>query len=142
MATGKNTFNLQGAPLYGEFEAKQQVAADDHVTLTAASTSPAGRALVVRDSASAEKFAIGVSQFTRKMVMGTIALASLASNASEATVAVTGLTTGHVVQIFNRASSTGRQPNVYVAAANQLGYGPAGVATAAMTVNYLAWLTA
>ena len=142
MATGSNTYNNLGVPLYGSSEIKQQVATDDTLTLTAASTAATDRALVVRNSAGTESFAVGNGEFYRKMLMGTVALASLASNASEATVALSGLTTAHVVQVFLRASSTGRIPNVYVAAANQLGFGPGGAATAAMTVNYAAWLTA
>lgn len=142
MATGTGTYQNLAVPLYGESEIKQQTAANDILTLTGASTSPAGRSLVVRNSANTEAFAIGSSEFTRKMLMGTVALASLASNASEATVALSGLTTNHVVQIFLRASTTGGMPRIYVNDADKLGYGPGGVATAAMTVNYLAWLTA
>lgn len=141
MATGDNTFNLLGVPLYGSSEIKQQSTASDTLTLTQAGTQAGARALVIRNSAGTEQVALGNGQFYRKMVMGTVALASLASNASEATVALTGLTTNHVVQVYLRASSTGRMPNVYVSDADKLGYGPGGLATAAMTVNYCAWLT-
>lgn len=140
MPVGTDTYKGLALPLYGQSEVKQQTAAQDLLTLTAASTSASGDLLVLRDSAGTEKFSMGVSHFTRKLVMGTIALASLASNASEATVAATGLTTNHVVQIF--AAASGPLPNVYVSAADVLGYGPASRASAAMTVNYLAWLTA
>lgn len=140
MPVGTDNYKGLAVPLYGQSEIKKQTAATDLLTLTAAATNDSGDLLVLRDSAGTEKFSMGVSNFTRKLVMGTVALASLASNASEATVAATGLTTGHVVQIF--AAASGPLPNVYVAAADQLGYGPASRASAAMTVNFLAWLTA
>lgn len=142
MATGTKTFKGLAVPLYGESTITQITAADDTLTIKAASTAPSGRQFVITDSAGTEKVALGVSEFTRKFAMGTIALASLASNAGTGTVTVTGLTTNHVVMVFANVSTY--KPNVYVSAADTLAYNPMGALAAvpAMTVNYLAFLTA
>jgi len=139
MATGKLTFKGLSVPLYGESTITQITVADDVLTIKGASTSPAGDALVIMDSAGTEKQVFSINPFLNKRVTGTVALASLASNASEATVALTGITTNHVVQIF--AAGSGPLPNVYVSEADKLGYGPASRASAAMTVTWNAWLT-
>ena len=139
MAAGSNTYQGLAVPIYGNSTIAGQTAADTVLTLQGAS-GQTGRNFVVQSSAGVERFAIGATNFTHKWTMGTVALATLASNAA-ATVALTGLTTNHVVMIFQAASNTSAVPMVYANAADKLGYCAPAVATAAMTVNYLALLT-
>lgn len=76
-----------------------------------------------------------------QMILGTVALATLASNAS-ATVALSGLTTGMVVGAFDRAAGNVAAPVLWPAAADQLGYGAPGMVLAARTINVWAFATA
>lgn len=142
MAAGVQTYKGLAVPLYGESTITQITSTTDLLTLKAASTAPTGDALVIADSAGTEKKVFGVDAYLDKWVMGTVALASLASNAGTGTVTVTGLTTGHIVSIYANVSTL--RPNVYVSAANVLAYCPPGAlgSTAAMTVNVMALLTA
>lgn len=139
MTAGTDKYNGLALPAYGNATMAGTTAATDVLTIQGAS-GQTGRNLVIRTSAAVEKFAIGATNFTHKWVMGTVALASLSSNAAVATVALAGLTTDMVVQIFGTVSTP--LPTVYVNTADKLGYAPPGaINTAAMTVNYLAWLT-
>lgn len=132
-------YNGLAIPVYGNASMYGQTAADTVLTIQGASAQ-SGRYMVIQTSAAVEKFAIGATNFTHKFVMGTVALASLSSNASVATATLTGLTTDMVIQIFGTVSTP--LPTVYVNAADKIGYAPPGsINTAAMTVNYLAWLT-
>ena len=153
MATGDLTFMGLAVPLYGESNITQQTAATDILTITGAG-SQSGDFLVCENSSGTEKFVVdsngavtvasslSLSSQISKMVLGTVALASLASNAS-ATVALTGLATSNAVMIFpTAATTTAAQPVVWVAGANSLGYGAGGATTAAMTVNVWYFATA
>jgi len=142
MTAGTKTFLGLAVPLFGESTIEQQTLGTDILTIKGAA-SQTGDFLVCVDSSGTEKFVIdksgGIS--ITKMVLGTVALASLASNAS-ATVALTGITTGHVVTIFGRGATTAPLPMVWASAANKLGYGAPSVACAATTVNYWMFTTA
>ena len=140
------TYMGLAVPLFGESQIEQQTLGNDILTLTGAA-SQTGDFLVCENSAGTEKFWVdkdgGVSMGGKieKMVIGSIALASLASNAS-ATVALSGITTGHVVMIFGRGATTQPLPMVWPSAADKLGYGAPAVACAATTVNYWMFTTA
>lgn len=147
MAEGTKTYKGLAVPLYGESEIQQQDSATDILTITGASAQ-LGDFLVCQNSSGTEQFVVDKDGNTslagkiEKMVITTVALASLASNAS-ATVALTGLATNNVVMIFpTAATTTAGQPMVWVAGANSLGYGAGGTATAAMTVNVWHFATA
>ena len=140
MAEGNKTFLGLAVPLLGESEIKQQTLGDDILTITGAA-SQTGDFLVCQDSAGTEKFVVTKDGAITKMGMSTIALASLASNAS-ATVALSGLTTAEMVQIFARSKGTAPLPVVWMEDADKLGYGAPSVATAAMTVNIVKFATA
>lgn len=139
MAQGANTYDGLAVPVYGNAIMAGSTAADTVLTLQGAG-SQSGRYLVIQTSAAVEKFAIGATNFTHKFVMGTVALASLATDAAVASVALTGLTTNHAVQVFGIVSTP--LPTVFCGAANELHYANRGAkVTAAMTVRYLAFLT-
>jgi hypothetical protein len=141
MAVGNDTYKGLAVPLHGESEIVQQDKDADIITITGAA-SQAGDFLVLRDSDEAEKFAIGAGGAIDTMILGTVALGSLASDAS-ATVALTGLTTDHVVAIFPRAAHTsGAVPVVWASAADKLGYGAGGAVCGSQTVNVWAFKTA
>lgn len=140
MATGSTTFMGLGMPLSGEAQMTATTAANDVLTLTGAS-GQTGDFLVCESSADAEKFVVASTGRIATMVIGTVALASLASNAS-ATVALSGITTASVASIFSRGDQTGAIPLVWASAADKLGYGAPGVATAAQTVNVWYFATA
>jgi len=158
MATGTNTFLGKAVPLNGESNIIAETAANDIFTITGAA-SHTGDFLVCETSAGSEVFVVDVSGNVTaagtlaasgsvslsspiaKMVLGTVALASLASNAS-ATVALTGITTAHVVTIFGRGDTTAPLPMVWASDTNKLGYGAPSVACAATTVNYWMFTTA
>ncbi len=127
-------------PLEGESTIKQQTAATDLLTLEGAA-SQSGDFLVCRNSSQTEKLSVDSNGRINLMALGTVALASAASNAGTQSVSVSGLTTDMMVMIFAKAS--GLLPNVYVGAADKLYYNPPGAlgATAAMTVNYWAFKT-
>ena len=151
MATGTNTFLGKAVPLNGESNIIAETAANDILTITGAG-SHTGDFLVCENSAGSELFVVDVSGNVTataialaspisKMVLGTIALASLASNAS-ATVGLAGLATTDMVAIFCRGATTAPLPMVWASAATQLGYGAPSVATAATTVNFWKFSTA
>jgi len=142
MAAGNKTFLGLAVPLFGEATIEQQTAATDILTIQGA-TSQTGDFLVCADVDGDETFVIGSTGMVGTMVLGTVALASLASNAS-ATVALTGLTTDHIVQIFNRVAATNHTiPSVWASAAGALGYAShSAVTTAAQTVNVWYFKTA
>lgn len=129
-------------PLFGEAQITGTTADNDILTITAASAQT-GDYLVLEDSAGSEDFVIGPTGMIGTMVLGTVALASLASNAS-ATVALAGITTNHIVQIFNRAAATNLTvPTVWAADTDKLGYtAHSAVTTAAQTVNVWYFKTA
>lgn len=142
MAEGNSTFMGLGMPLNGEVELTQSTLGTDILTITGVA-SQTGDFLVCQNSSGTENFVVDkdgdVSMAGKidKMVITTVALASLASDAS-ASVALSGITTACAVMIFPRAAATtAAQPVVWVNAADKLGYGAGGTATAAMTVN--AW---
>lgn len=146
MTVGTRTFEGLAVPLSGECEIVQETAATDIITLTGAA-SQTGDFLVLRNSSGTEMLYINASgglslaSYINKMVLGTIALASLASNAS-ATATLTGITTNHLVTIFARGAQTSPLPVVWANSANVLGYGAPGVACAAQTVSYWMFSTA
>jgi hypothetical protein len=147
MAEGNDTYKGLAVPLYGQSEIIQQTLGEDIITLTGAS-SQTGDFLVCQSSAGAEKFVadkdgnVELGGKVSKMVLGTVALGSLASDAS-ATVALSGITTDHVVGIFNRAAqTTSGFPVVWPADTNKLGYGAAGKACASLTVSVWFFATA
>lgn len=142
------TYMGLAVPLFGESTIEQQTAASDILTITGA-TSQAGDFFVCENSSGTEKFVVDKDGYVTMagsigtMVLGTVALASLASNAST-TVALTGLTTNCVVGIFSRSGATGTNfPNVWPSAANVLGYTASnGVTSTAATVNVWYFKTA
>lgn len=158
MTEGTKTFMGLGVPLLGESEIIQQTAATDILTVTGAG-SQSGDFIVCQISDGTEKFVVDVSgNITAagtlsvtgatsltgnlslsgkiaKMVLGTVALASLASNAS-ATVALTGIATNSTVLICGGGARTTPLPVVWASTTDKLGYGAPSVATEAMTVNY------
>jgi hypothetical protein len=147
MAEGNSTFMGLGVPLSGEFEVTQKTLANDILTITGKS-GQTGDFLVCQNSSGTEKVVVdssgnmSLAGKVTKMVLGTIALATLASDAS-AEVALVGLTTSCVVGIIPRAALTTKHiPNVWVHDADVLGYGAGGVTTAACTVNYWYFATA
>lgn len=142
MATGTSTYMGLAVPLYGEAQIQGVTAANDVLTITGVSAQT-GDYLVLEDSSGNEDFVIGSTGMIGTMVLGTVALASLASNAS-ATVALTGITTDCVVQIFNRVATTAiTVPRVWASDADKLGYSAhSAVTTAAQTVNVWYFKTA
>jgi hypothetical protein len=146
MAEGSETYMGLAVPLFGESEIQQQTLGNDILSLTGAA-SQTGDFLVCQSSAGAEKFVVDkdgdlvLAGKIDTMVLGTIAIGTLASNAST-TVALTGITTGHIVNVFSRASSTVPLPVVWAAGANSLGVGAPSVALAAVTLNYWMFTTA
>lgn len=142
MTAGNKTFLGLAVPLYGEATIEQETAATDILTIEGASAQT-GDYLVCKDSSGNEGFVISSTGRIGTMVLGTVALASLASNAS-ATVALSGLTTDCVVGIFSRSGATGTNfPNVWPSAADKLGYTASnGVTSTAGTVNVWYFKTA
>ena len=142
MAAGTKTFLGLAVPLYGEATITQETAATDILTVKGA-TAQTGDYLVCADVDGNEDFVVGSTGMIGTMVLGTVALASLASNAS-ATVALTGITTDCVVQIFNRVDTTAiTVPRVWASATDKLGYSAhSAVTTAAQTVNVWYFKTA
>lgn len=153
------TYMGLAVPLYGESQITGQTAANDILTITGA-TSQAGDYLVCEGSTGTEVFVVDVNGAVTaastlsvggsvslaspiaKMVIGSVALASLASNAS-ATVALTGLTTACVIGMFYRGNTTDPVPALWPSAANALGYAATGGVThAARTVNVWWFATA
>jgi len=98
MTTGSKTYESLAVPLLGESEIVQQVAATDILTIRQASAS-SGSPLVIRNSSSTNVFGVDSAGAIRTMVMTTIALASLNSNASR-TQTLTGATTDDIVHFF------------------------------------------
>lgn len=142
MAAGTKTFLGLAVPLFGEATIEQQTAATDILTVKGA-TAQTGDYLVCADVSGNEDFVVGPTGMIGTMVLGTVALASLASNAS-ATVALTGITTDCVVGIFSRSGATGTNfPNVWPSASDKLGYTASnGVTSTAATVNVWYFKTA
>lgn len=142
MATGTSTYMGLAVPLYGEAQIQGVTAANDILTITGVSAQT-GDYLVLEDSSGNEDFVVGPTGMIGTMVLGTVALASLASNAS-ATVALTGITTDCVVGIFSRSGATGTNfPNVWPSASDKLGYTASnGVTSTAATVNVWYFKTA
>jgi len=141
MAEGTSTFMGLAVPLYGESEIQQTTLATDIVTLTGVA-SQTGDFFVCQSSTGTESFVVDVNGRIAKMAAGSVALASLASNAS-ASVALVGITTACAVTIFPRAATTTASiPVVWVNAADKLGYGAGGVQCDAVTVNYWYFATA
>lgn len=104
MTEGTNTFNGLGVPLYGEYEQKQQTAANDMVSLTGAS-SQTGDFLVCQSSAGSEVFVVDVNggiQSATLTVTGIATLDFAAANTGTATYAVSGLTSSDVVVVAPR----------------------------------------
>ena len=98
MTTGSRTYEGAAVPLLGESEIVQKTAATDILTIRQASAS-SGDALVVRNSSSTNIFGVNSYGWIRTMVMGTVALAQCASNAS-ATAALSGATTDDIIHFF------------------------------------------
>ena len=142
MTAGNKTFLGLAVPLFGEATIEQQTAATDILTVKVA-TSQTGDYLVCADVDGDETFVVSSTGRIGTMVLGTVALASLASNAS-ATVALSGLTTDCVVGIFSRSGATGTNfPNVWPSAADKLGYTASNAVTStAATVNVWYFKTA
>ena len=172
MATGTSTYMGLAVPLFGEAQITSTTAANDILTITGVSAH-SGDFLVCEISDGTEKFVVdvsgnvtaagtlvttgaatagstlvvsGSSSFNSriaKMVLGTVALATCASNASS-TVALTGITTSCAVGIFNRVATTGENmPLVWAADADKLGYkGTNGVSSSALSVNVWYFATA
>lgn len=159
MATGTGTYEGLAVPLYGESNITGVTAANDILTITGAG-SQSGDYLVCEGSTGTEVFvvssagavtaastlsvggSVSLASPIAKMVLGTVALASLASNAS-ATVALTGITTACVAGMFYRGNTTDPVPALWPAAANQLGYSATGGVThAARTINVWWFATA
>lgn len=142
MTAGNKTFLGLAVPLFGEATIEQQTAATDILTVKGA-TSQTGDYLVCADVDGDETFVVSSTGRIGTMVLGTVALASLASNAST-TVALTGITTDCVVGIFSRSGATGTNfPNVWPSAADKLGYTASnGVTSTAATVNVWYFKTA
>ena len=165
MAEGSNEYKGLADPLRGNSNIQGINDTYDVLTITGYTTDQTGDFLVAQTAAGVEKFVVdasgnvtaagtlavtGASTLTgnvslsgkvAKMVLGTIALASLASNAS-ATVALSGMTTAMVVNIFCRGATTAPLPMVWASDTDKLGYGAPSVATAATTVNYWMFATA
>lgn len=140
MAEGNSTFMGLGVPLNGEFEVTQKTLGTDILTLTGKS-GQTGDFLVCQNSAGTEKVIVDSSGNVAlagkltKMVLGIVALATLASDAS-ATVALTGITTNCAVAIMPTVALTTKHiPFVWASDTDKLGYGGGGVTTAACTVN-------
>ncbi len=137
MAAGTNTYDGLAVPLLGESEIVQQTAANDILTIRQASAS-SGSPLVVRNSSSTNVFGLNSLGAIRTMVLSTIALASLASNAS-ASATLTGATTADVITFFPTAGfATGN--GIFVGAilsADKVTLYSAGGSVASQTANYL-----
>lgn len=103
MATGSNTYEGLAVPLLGESEIVQQTAANDILTIRQASAS-SGDALVIRNSASNNQFGVNSLGQIRTMVLATVALASLTTNASQS-VSLSGATTNDVALLFPTAGT-------------------------------------
>ena len=142
MATGTSTYMGLAVPLFGEAQITGSTAANDILTITGPSAHT-GDYLVLEDSSGNEDFVVGSTGMIGTMVLGTVALASLASNAS-ATVALTGITTNHIAMIFNRVDTTAiTVPRVWASDTDKLGYSAhSAVTTAAQTVNVWYFKTA
>lgn len=159
MAEGNSNFQGLAVPLYGNSEIKAVGDTYDILTITGYSTDQAGDFLVAQTSAGTEKFVVDVSgnvtaagtldvtgnvnltaKIAKQLGLGTVALASLASNES-ATVALSGLTTKMVVSIFQTSNVTQPMPVVWVSAADKIGIGAPSVACAADTYVYWAFQT-
>lgn len=159
MAEGTKTYQGLAVPLFGESEIIAKSDTPDIITITGYTTDQAGDFLVCQTSAGTEKFvvsaagnvtvggtlaasgSVSLTSPIAKMVLGTVALTQLASNAS-ATAALSGLATNMVVQVYQTTATTGPTPVVWVADANKIGWGAPSVATAAQTVAYWAYATA
>ena len=137
MTTGARTYKGLAVPLLGESEIVQQVAATDILTIRQASAA-SGLPLVIRNSSSSNIFAVNSLGAIRTMVMGTIALASLASNAS-ASMALVGATTADVVQFFPTVGLTTGNGVFYgsFASADKVNLYAQGGSVASQTASYL-----
>lgn len=102
MAAGNDTYQSLAVPLLpaNGFLIIQKTAssATDIVTIQQAA-SGTGSPLVVRNSSSSNVFGVDSTGRIRTQVLGSLAVASLASNAS-ATYALTGATTNDAVQLY------------------------------------------
>jgi hypothetical protein len=141
MAEGTCTFKGLAVPLFGESEIKQTTLGKDIITLTGAA-GQTGDFLVCQSSAGAEKWVVDSTGVIKTMGLGSIALASLASDAT-ASATLTGLTTACAIRIFPRAATTTAAiPKVWPSDADVIGYGGGGKTTAAITVNVWYFATA
>jgi hypothetical protein len=165
MTAGTSTYMGLALASQGEINVTQQTVGTDIVTITG-KTGITGKPLNIQTYAGVSLFSVnsvgsmsvagsvthtgtlvqtGASTFTApiaKMILGTVALASLASNAS-ATVALTGLTSSMAALIFTTGAGdiTNSKPQVWCSATDKLGYMGGGVTTAAATVAYWAFTT-
>lgn len=102
MAAGTDTMQGNYVPLLpaNGFVIAQQTAssATDLMTLRRAA-SASGNSLQVQNSSSSNVFNIGSTGMIRQQVLGSLAIASIASNAS-ATYALSGITTADVVSLY------------------------------------------
>lgn len=156
MAEGSNEYKGLAVPLRGNSNIQGVNDTYDVLTITGYTTNQTGDFLVAQTSAGVEKFVVDVSgnvtvagtmaatgdvsltgKIASQLGLGTIALASLASDAS-ATVALTGLTTKMVVQIYQTSNVVKPMPVVWSSAADKLGYGAPAVACDADT--YVYWM--
>jgi hypothetical protein len=137
MAQGTKSYAGLSVPLYGESTIKGQTAADDILTIQAPA-SHAGGALVVKNSASTNVFGLNSLGAIRTMVLATIALASLASNAS-ASATLTGATTADVITFFPTAGfATGNGLFLgSILTADKVTLYSVGGSVASQTANYL-----
>jgi hypothetical protein len=159
MAEGSNSFMGLALPLTGNSEITAKDDTYDIVTITGYSTNQAGDFIVAQTSAGTEKFVVdasgnvtaagtlavtGAVNLTAKIAsqlgLGTVAISSLASNAST-TIALSGLTTKMVVQIFQTSNVTTPMPVVWVSAADKIGVAAPSVDAPADTYVYWAFAT-
>lgn len=133
------TYMGLAVPLVGNSDITGNVAITGTFSASGASTLTGAATL---SSTLSVAGSVSLSSPIAKMVIGSVALASLASNAS-ATVALTGLTTACVIGMFYRGNTTDPVPALWPAASAQLGYAATGGVThAARTVNVWWFATA
>ena len=103
MAQGTKAYAGLAVPLYGESTIYNKVVADDILTLQQGA-SATGSPFVVKTSASANVFGVNSTGMIRSMILTTVALASLSTNASQS-VALSGVTTDDVALLFPTAGT-------------------------------------
>ena len=137
MAQGLKSYAGMAVPLYGESTIKGQTTADDTLTIQQPA-SHAASPFVVKNSSSTNVFGLNSLGAIRTMVLATIALASLASNAS-ASATLTGATTNDVITFFPTAGfATGNGMFMgSILTADKVTLYSVGGSIASQTANYL-----